>query len=217
MPPSSVVLAASSSFQRGSSRQLRQMLATNTAAWNSTIRLPSSQLLLPVLPAGAAARQGPFSAAAESLIQLPFSVQYQRSSSTDIPASAAVSFQAEVIGHQRIEEKMVLRPCNVQIDRQLKTPVAAGQIELPHQEQQQRLQLQQRQEEPAPASIRRQQQQQSQLQQAVGLQDHQQLLQDGSVVSYVAYFRALPRSMCGTSPQVSWPAAAAVRCKRHSS
>ncbi|KAF6253466.1 hypothetical protein COO60DRAFT_1668795 [Scenedesmus sp. NREL 46B-D3] len=96
---------------------------------------------------------------------------------------------------------MVLRPCNVQIDRQLKTPVAAGQTELPHQEQQQRLQLQQRQEEPAPASIRRQQQQQSQLQQAVGLQDHQQLLQDGSVVSYVAYFRALPRSMCGTSPQ----------------
>jgi hypothetical protein len=36
------------------------------------------------------------------------------------------------------------------------------------------------------------------------LQDGLQLLQDSRDVEYVAYFRHLPRSMCGKTPKVRW-------------
>jgi hypothetical protein len=176
------------------------MLGTNAAAWTSTISVKTSQLLLPVLPSGAASQQGPCPAAAEGLIKLPFTVRFERSSSTAVPASADVSFQAEVTSRQGSREQVVLQPCRVELDQQLDPPTAGRS-----QQQQQQLQLQE--EPPAAQTQQQQQQRNTQLQQPSVLQDSQQqlLLQDSSDVAYVAYFRPLPRSMCGKTPKVWLP------------
>lgn len=102
-------------------------------------------------------------------------------SSTAAIANVAISFEVE----QSSGGQPILQPCRVEIS--------------PEQQQQQQRQLlpavqhagQQLQKQPLQAE--------QEQQQLWGLQAQ---LQDSLALSYTAYFRPLPRDMCGTTPKV---------------